>query len=138
DGRDREALAACDAALAAAPDGAILPGYPDPHLLRIEVLMAMRRFDDVTRSCDAVLARGKPSAELHALRGLARSSLRDYPGAIEDDTQSLALRPGQPQVLRQRGWAYYVSNAPELALRDFAESIRLDPSVGDAYSGRGS
>jgi tetratricopeptide (TPR) repeat protein len=132
DRRDAEALAACDAALAAVPD------YADAHLLRVEALLALRRFDEVTASCDAALARGRPSAELHALRGLARSGLRDFPGAIEDDTRSLALRPGQPRVLRNRGWSYYFANAPDLAVRDFSESIRLDPSDGDAYNGRGS
>ena len=46
--------------------------------------------------------------------------------------------PPSPFLHARRGWAYLVSGAPHLALRDFEEAIRLDPSSGDAYSGRGS
>jgi tetratricopeptide (TPR) repeat protein len=38
--------------------------------------------------------------------------------------------------LLRRGWAYIVAKAPELALADFDEAIRLDPTDADAFSGR--
>ena len=121
DGRVKESLAACDAALAVVPD------YLDAHLLRIGALLDLRRYDEVIRSCDAVLAKGKPSADLYELRGLARIGRRDFAGAIEDDTLALALRPGSIPLLTRRGWSYLVSNAHELALRDFEERSGSTP-----------
>ena len=88
DAREEEALAACDAALK------VDPGYLDAHQLRIEVLRKLKRYDEVIRSCDALLARGRPSSELYELRGLAKEKLRDYQGAIEDQTLAIALHPG--------------------------------------------
>jgi tetratricopeptide (TPR) repeat protein/tRNA A-37 threonylcarbamoyl transferase component Bud32 len=131
-GRLEEALAAYDAALKVVPDDA------ETHRLRVDVLLKLKRYDDVITSCDGYLASGPPSADLHSMRGLARAARNDLPGAIADDTQALALRPGTPQVLVERGWAYLFSAAPKLALRDFDEAIRLDPSLGDAYGGRGN
>jgi tetratricopeptide (TPR) repeat protein len=131
-GRFEEALAAYDAALK------ILPGDAEAHRLRVDVLLKQKRYDEVIGSCDAYLAVGPPSADLYALRGLARAARNDLPGAISDDTQALTLRPGTPRVLVDRGWAYLFCAAPKLAVRDFDEAIRLDPTLGDAYGGRGN
>jgi tetratricopeptide (TPR) repeat protein len=131
-GRLEEALASYDAALKIAPADA------ETHRLRVDVLLKRKRYDDVIGSCDAYLAGGPPSADLYALRGLARAARNDLPGAIADDTQALALRPETPRVLVDRGWAYLFSASPKLALRDFDEALRLDPSLGDAHGGRGN
>jgi tetratricopeptide (TPR) repeat protein len=91
----------------------------------------------VVRSCNDVLARDKPSAALYEFRGLAKESLRDYSGAIEDLTLAIALHPGHAPLLARRGALYLVTDAPRSALRDFQEAIRLDASNADAYLGRG-
>ena len=83
-------------------------------------------------------AAGRSSADLLGLRGLAKAKRNDFAGAIDDYTLALAIHPRLPQVRGRRGWAYLVSGAPQLALRDFEEVIRTDPSSADAYSGRGS
>src|SRR5262249_6996620 len=44
--RENEALAACDEALRR------VPGYADAHRLRLDVLLSLKRYSDVTRSCD--------------------------------------------------------------------------------------
>ncbi len=130
-GRPGDALADCEAALRAVPD--------DPEALvgRVKALLELKRTDEVVAACDDALARGKPSAELLELRGLARSGRREYSGAIQDFTQSLALEAGRPAPLIQRGWAYLASDAPKLALADFEEAIRVAPEEPDAYNGRG-
>ena len=63
-GRENDALSACEAALA------LDPSFLDAHLLRIEVLRKLKRHSEVIRSCDALLTRGKPTAELYELRAL--------------------------------------------------------------------
>ena len=140
DHREADALAACDSAIKIAPD------FEDAHRVRLDLLLRMKQFADVDpkqfadvdRSCSALIARGKPSAVIYELRALARAELKDFPGAIDDLTFAIALRPEQATLLSQRGWLYIVADAPPLALHDFEAAIRLDPSGADAYNGRGS
>ena len=132
DHHDEEALAACDAALAIAPDNL------EAHLLRLPSLLRMKRYDDVLRSCDALLSRGKPSVEILEFRRVAREHQNDYAGAIEDITQALSLRPGQPGLLTRRGELYLIENSPLLALRDFEKAVKLDPNHADSHTGLGT
>jgi len=134
EGREDSALAACEAALE------VDPNYLDAHRLKIDVLRKLKRHAEVISSCDALLMRDKPSAELYELRALAKQDLKDYQGAIEDDTLANVLRPGSAALLARRGGLFLITDAPRAALRDFEESIRLDPSgpdSADAYLGRG-
>jgi tetratricopeptide (TPR) repeat protein len=132
-GHHVEALAACDAALE------ILPRCTAAHLLRIKILLDQKQYDDLLRSCDVALESAKPSAELYALRGMAKDALEDYSGAIADYTLSLSLSlPSErPRLLRRRGWSYMANQAYHLAVHDFDEALRLAPTNADAYSGRG-
>ena len=131
EGREDAALAACESALKINPD------YRDALRLRVKLHRDLKHDEDVIRSCDNLLARDKPSAELYELRGLAREKLRDHLGAIEDHTLAIALHPGRAPLLARRGKLYLVTDAPRSALRDFEEAIRLDASNADAYLGRG-
>ncbi len=131
-GREPEALATCETALKVAPN------YLEAHRLRIDVLMVLKRYDDVISSCDALLARDSSSVELYRLRGLARAGRQDYAGAIEDDTKALALCPDSVPLLVARGLLYQVTAAPRLAFRDFERAIHLDDSSSEAFLGRGS
>jgi tetratricopeptide (TPR) repeat protein len=131
DQRYNDALAACDAALKIAPD------YDVAHRLRVRLLLDLGWPDDVIRSCDGALARGKPWPDILEIRGLARASRRDYAGAIDDYSHALYVRGDQPWLLSARGWAWVFSDAPRQALRDFDEALRHDNSNGEAHSGRG-
>jgi tetratricopeptide (TPR) repeat protein len=131
DHRRADALAACEAALAIVPDS------DEALRMRIEILLGMERFEDAVRSCDTLLSRRPPSVSLYELRSLARAGARDYPGAISDATEALALAPEKTALLSRRGWLYIVSDAPRLALHDFEEVLRRDGSSADAYNGRG-
>ena len=130
-GRNDAALEAAGAALAIAPDQA------EAHGARVAGLLEQGRFDAMLDACNAALAAGPATAELHRLRGVAREGRGDFPGAIEDFTEALALRrEGWPEVRRGRGWAYLLADAPELAARDFEAVIRLAPGEPDGLAGR--
>jgi tetratricopeptide (TPR) repeat protein len=104
------------------------------------VLRKLKRHSEVIRSCDVLLARGKSSAELYELRALAKQDLKDYDGAIEDNTLAHAMKPRSAVILARRGRLFLLSGAARFALRDFQEAIDLDPSSpssADAYVGRG-
>jgi tetratricopeptide (TPR) repeat protein len=62
--------------------------------------------------------------------------LGKYPEAVDDYTRALELAP-DGDIYQHRGWAYFFSDAWQLALRDFSKAIELDPTAGDAYTGRG-
>jgi serine/threonine protein kinase/tetratricopeptide (TPR) repeat protein len=126
-----DALAACDDALK------IVPDFDVAHRLRVMTLLDLNRADEVIRSCDGALARGKPWPDIYEIRGLARASRGNYAGAIDDYSHALLLRPGQARVISSRGLAYLVSDAPRLALRDFDDALRIDSSSAEAHSGRG-
>ncbi len=130
EGRDAEALAAYEAAIERVRDD------PDAHRLRLDLLLRLKRHDDVIRSCDPLIARGKATAAIYELRACARADPRP-PGAIEDFTSAVALGGDRPKLITLRGWAYIVADAHALALHDFREATRLDPANADAYNGRG-
>jgi len=132
DGRLEDALKESKLALQ------VLPNYDDAHVLRIQVLLKLKRYDEAIRSCDVALATGKKSSLLYELRGLAHADHKNYPEAIRDYGRALELRPGDGQLLIYRGWAYLVYDSPKLALADFEAAIELDRANADAYNGRGT
>ena len=109
---------------------------------RIETLVILKRYDQVLSSCDAYLAREKPTAEILGIRSLALLGRRDYACAIADLTRAIALRPAPEPViltrlLNRRGLAYHLADAPRLARDDFESSLQLDKDQSDALAGRG-
>jgi tetratricopeptide (TPR) repeat protein len=131
--REPEALDACEEALK------IVPRYAPAHELRIKVLLDMRQYDDLIRSCDVVLAWAKPSAELYELRGIAKNAIAEFSGAIRDYTHALALsvETDRARLFRFRGWSNLANEALPAAVQDFDEAIRRAPTNADAYVGRG-
>ncbi len=103
------------------------------------MLLDSKKYDDLIRSCDVVLAWAKPSAKLYELRGIAKNAIADFSGAIGDYTQSLALavEADRARLLRFRGWSNLANEAFRAAAQDFDEAIRLVPTNADAYVGRG-
>jgi tetratricopeptide (TPR) repeat protein len=99
-------------------------------------LFGLGRFQEVIEAFDRYLQAGKPLESVYRGRGLARAELGQFPGAIEDFTKALELRPTSA-VQAFRGWTHLVVDAPKLAQRDFELAIELDPHNGDAYNGRG-
>jgi serine/threonine protein kinase/Tfp pilus assembly protein PilF len=116
----------------------VLPDYVDAHVLQVQVLLKLRRYDEVIRSCDVALANGRKSSLLYELRGLAHAAHHNYPGAIRDFGKALEIRPDDGRLLARRGWTYLVFDSPRLALADFEAAIQLDPADSDAYNGRGT
>src|SRR5262249_26106621 len=78
-----------------------------------------------------------PAAEDYEARGLVRTKLQDYVGAVADYERALEINPASAPVRVHRGWTYLVSGAPKLAWQDFEEAVRLDAGNGDAHVGRG-
>jgi serine/threonine protein kinase/Tfp pilus assembly protein PilF len=129
-GKHEAALASLDAALR------LREAHSLAQRLRAETLFRLGRFDEVITAFDRYLETGKPLESVYRGRGLAKSELGAYPGAIEDFTKALELQPTSA-VQAYRGWMHVVVGATQLAERDFALAIELDAANGDAHNGRG-
>jgi tetratricopeptide (TPR) repeat protein len=70
-------------------------------------------------------------------RGMARTSRKDFDGAIQDFTKAIELAPSDPTAYNGRGLAYQRKNDLINAQKDFNEAIRLDPKLPAAYRNRG-
>jgi serine/threonine protein kinase/Tfp pilus assembly protein PilF len=101
-------------------------------------LLELKRGAEAMGALDQYLKIAPASAEMHRLRGLARSRTGDYRGALEDDSRALQLEP-TASGYAHRGWLYLAPgiDAFSLALDDFNQAIRLGPATGDMYAGRG-
>jgi tetratricopeptide (TPR) repeat protein len=129
-----EALAAYGAALQADPERV------DVYRRRGEVLLVLERYCEAAAAFDAYLEDGgPPSAAVYRQRGLAFANLGLHAEAIDDFSRALEAKlPNEERasLYLSRGQVYLASNALELALRDFEETLRLDPGRADAYLGR--
>ena len=116
----------------------VVPVFIEAHVLQVQSLLKLRRYDELFRSCDAAIALGKKSAVLYEIRGLAHSARHDYPAAIRDYGEALEVRPNDAGLLAKRGWVYLTVESPKLARIDFDAAVKLNPADGDAFNGRGT
>jgi len=70
-------------------------------------------------------------------RGMARTSRKEFDGAIQDFTKAIELDAAEPTAYSGRGLAYQRKNDLINAQKDFNEAIRLDPKLPSAYRNRG-
>ncbi len=128
-----DALEACDLAIKIAPD------QEEAHQTRLRTLLKLGRNKDVVDSCNALISKGKPSAVVYEVRGLARANTNKFADAIQDYTRAIELsEKGKSfRPLVNRGWAYLISDAAKLALADFDNAVSQEPKESEAYNGRG-
>jgi serine/threonine protein kinase/tetratricopeptide (TPR) repeat protein len=130
--RYQEAVTAYDVALK------VDPSYANAHLWRARAQLELQNYREAGHSFDEYLKKGgQPLAEVYRTRGVARAQLSNYPEAIQDYAQALAMEPDDFFTRAARGWAYLAMGAYQLALHDFEQAVRLNPEKGDAYNGRG-
>jgi tetratricopeptide (TPR) repeat protein len=124
-----EAVEACASALKLRPD------HTDGCLTQVRALLELRNPAEAAKACDHYLEEGQPVAEVFRLRGRARSQQGDHGGAVDDFSRCL-VAGADADLLVERGWEYFESQAWNLALRDFQEALRLDPENHYALNGR--
>jgi len=71
-------------------------------------------------------------------RGLARRNLGDYAGAIEDETQALAIEPTRTHSLFWRAQSHTALGNWEAAEADYSRLLSLDPKYVWAWNNRGT
>ena len=76
-------------------------------------------------------------AELSS-RGIIKSNLEDYKGAIQDYNVAIRLNTNIAEVYFNRGNAKYKLQDNRGAIQDYNVAIRLDPTFAGAYVNRGN
>jgi tetratricopeptide (TPR) repeat protein len=92
------------------------------HRLLGDILLKMKRWEEALQALDR-MPRAQRDPDCYASRARARTELRDFPGAVNEYTHLLEVRPNA-EGYALRGWAYLDAGAPMLALHDFLEAIR--------------
>ena len=70
-------------------------------------------------------------AAAYHLRGLAKSNLGDYYGAIADYSQAVKLKPNYAEAYFYRGNAKFMLGDHDGAEADRKRAIELDPALKD-------
>lgn len=75
------------------------------------------------------------SLDLHS-EGIRQALQGNYPQAITQYDQALALSPQNPEIYYNRAVAYYSLGDADLAIKDFDHAIQLQPTMAEAYANR--
>jgi len=90
--------------------------------------------DDLTKFID--LNPSNTSAYFN--RGLSKSKLKDYDGALLDYSKVIDLDPSNTSAYFNRGLSKSYLKQYDAAIEDYSKAIDLDPSDGSAYTNRGT
>jgi tetratricopeptide (TPR) repeat protein len=77
------------------------------------------------------------TADEYLNRGLAKYSILDYTGAINDYNKAIEINPEYAQAIYYRGIAKYELKDYKGAIRDYTRSIEINPNFAVAFYNRG-
>ena len=130
-GRNAEALALIESALAIRPD------VPDALLNRGNVLKLLGRLEDALASYDRVLMLQPDFADAHFNRANTLTLMQRPADAVTSYDQVLAHRPHHEGALVNRGNALHALKREEAALADFDRALTVNPNNADTWKNRG-
>ena len=131
-GRAAEGLVDIDAALALAPNDAML------HMMRAQVLRELGRVDESRDELDTAIRLAPKVAGFRQNRGLLRMEAEDFAGAVEDFTAFLQSAPHNAEVLYTRSRCLRRINRPSAADSDLDLAISINPDLVAARVERGN
>jgi len=103
---------------------------------KAKVAFVQGKFEEAVQVFGEMIAKDPDNPLAYYSRGVARFSLRDLAGAIEDYTASIRLYSRNEKVHCSRGAALLAQDRTEDALKDFNQAIELNPFYPTAYLGR--
>lgn len=112
-------------------------GHVNIHANRGLAFQAAGDLEHALKDFDEAVARDRSDWDALNRRGYAWQQAGEIDRAIADFSAAIAIAPKMagPRFNRAMSWMIK-RQPPELALRDFTETIRLDPNAVDAYYGR--
>jgi tetratricopeptide (TPR) repeat protein len=76
-------------------------------------------------------------AEIYWYRAMVKDMIKDYQGAIEDNSKAIELRPHFADAYKNRGLANILLGKYQDALDDFTKAIARKNKDAESYGGRG-
>ena len=68
---------------------------------------------------------------------MSKYQLKDYVGAIADNTEAITLSPKYAKAYFERGVCYFTQQKDALAIPDFTKAIEIKPTYAEAFYYRG-
>lgn len=131
-GRNGDALASYDRALAAAPHS------PEAWYGRAMTLLAVGRPHDAVVSFERVLAAKPDFTQVHLLRAKLLADLGRSEEALDAINKLLAIAPGLAEAWLGRSNVLFQARRYEEALAAAAKAAAIKPDLGEAWHGRGN
>jgi tetratricopeptide (TPR) repeat protein len=132
-GRMDDAIAAFSEAIRLAPK------YEEAYFRRGFVLFKQRKRREAAEDFSKVIELNPQNSEGYAWRGISLASLggnENFERLIVDENRALALRPDNTQALSYRAFGYLQLKRFDAAITDYAQMIRLEPTVVTHYLSR--
>ncbi|RKP52471.1 tetratricopeptide repeat protein [Trinickia fusca] len=108
------------------------PNFVEGLVRRSETLRALARFEDALACCDRALALADRSLEGLIERGRVLRELGRHQEAADSYGHALSIAPGSAQALFLRGVSFLDRGEPQAALADYNAAIAASPSFVDA------
>jgi tetratricopeptide (TPR) repeat protein len=90
--------------------------------------------DNVIADCDTAISLGGTMAGVYQIRGLTKQ-LSVLPGAEDDLSEAIRLKPDEKENWYARGWSYFDSGNYSAALNDFIQALNIDSNFSEAQYG---
>ena len=117
----------------------VVPNYVDAHVLQVQSLAQVERYDEVIRACDAASRRARNPPCSTSSAAWPCAPVDDYPGAIRDYGRALEIRPDDGRLLgRPRLGVPASSTRPNWPWSTSTRRSSSMPANADAYNGRGT
>ena len=127
-GRFEEAIAACDKAIALAPD------FAAAHTNRGNALRTLTRLEEALASYDRVIGLTPDSGEAHFCRGNVLADLNRHAEALASFDRALVLRPNNSIAWNNRAVALQEQGRISEAIADYRRAVAVDPGCRVAHS----
>jgi tetratricopeptide (TPR) repeat protein len=117
--------------------------FDELYVNRADAYLGMGMPDLALADCSAALALNNKCASAYMVKGSCFSEKGMYDEALEQFTQSIRYDKNNPNGYYQRGFTYLIKSYFDKtfaanAIKDFSQSIKLNPKFGSGYQGRGN
>ena len=95
------------------------------------------RFQEALGAFDEVVRQNPQDYVALNKRGVVKAAMKDYPGAMADYTQAIAIAPDYAMALENRGALYGKRGEADRAIADLTLAIAIAPGDAIAFYNRG-
>lgn len=115
---------------------AVLAQTPDDLLAAGKQRYDQQNYTGARAAFDSAVALKTTDPEVYIMRGNVRSKLKDLPGALEDYSAAITLKPSA-RAYHNRGILKKEQEDYTGAMSDYTKAIETDPAYKYAYESRG-